>query len=240
MKDFVLTKEVWKESDVMPFLNFLKSLSCGEEASKREKQIVCTFLDCIAVKSEDVNKIVKEICRGNYISFLDLWIVKYFTNITILGGVISKIKEFNTLKKYLNKYASICDCWASTDCLKFNVRKNEENFFALAKEYLKSEKPFVRRIGIRILFKFINKTHLKEIFSLLKSLKNEKEYYVNMAVSWFLCECFIKERNLTLEFLKENCLNEFVLRKTISKCHDSFRVTNEDKKLLTNLKESLC
>ena len=238
MNNFSLTKEKWQEGDISPFLSYLENLSAGEEASKREKQILCTNLPCIAVKSEEVNRIVKEICRGNYISFLDLWINRFWTNVSILGGVISKIKYYEIFERYLNKFALECDSWASTDCLKFNVNKtNEEKFFALAKEYLKSEKPFVRRIGIRIFFKFIlNEKYLDEIFDILKMFKNEDNYYVNMALAWFVCECFIKRRDKALWLLKSGLLNDFVQNKAISKCRDSFRVSKEDKEMLISLR----
>ena len=238
MINFSLTKEKWQESDISPFLCYLKSLAGDEKKCNWEKQIVCTNLPCIAVKSEEVNRIVKEICRGNYISFLDLWIDKFWTNISILGGVICKIKDFETLKKYLDKFALECDSWASTDCLKFNVNKtNEEKFFNLAKEYLKSEKPFVRRIGIRIFFKFIlNEKYLDEIFDILKMFKNEDNYYVNMALAWFVCECFIKRRDKALWLLKSGILNNFTQNKAISKCRDSFRVSKEDKEMLISLR----
>ena len=37
----------------------------------------------------------------------------------------------------------------------------------------------------------------------------EKEYYVNMANAWLLCECLIKEREKTLKFLEFKILGKF-------------------------------
>ena len=42
----------------------------------------------------------------------------------------------------------------------------------------------------------------------------------------------IKRRKETLAYLKHHHLNTFVLNKFISKCHDSFRISAEDKELL--------
>ena len=58
-----------------------------------------------------------------------------------------------------------------------------------------------------------------------------------MAIAWYLCDCFIKDRVETLIFLKSNKTNDFVLNKTVSKCRDSFRISKEDKELLKKLKE---
>ena len=40
----------------------------------------------------------------------------------------------------------------------------------------------------------------------------------------------------TLNYLKDSKLNSFVINKAISKCRDSYRINNEDKKLLLNYK----
>ncbi len=237
MKEFSLKKDIWQECDVYPFLEYLKSLSGDEKACKWEKQILCTNLPCLAIKSEKLSRIASQIAKWNYISFLDLWITEFWACFSILGRIICKIKDFEVFEKYLNKFAILCDCWASTDCLKFNVNKtSEEKFFVLAKKYIKSEKPFVRRIGIRIFFKFINSEKLEEIFMLLKSFKEDKDYYVNMALAWFVCESFIKQREKTLKILKCGILNDFVQNKTISKCRDSFRVSKADKEMLISLR----
>ena len=66
--------------------------------------------------------------------------------------------------------------------------------------------------------------------------KDENEYYVNMSAAWLLCECFIKQREATLKYFKNNTTNNFIINKAISKCRDSFRVSIEDKKLLVTFK----
>jgi hypothetical protein len=50
--------------------------------------------------------------------------------------------------------------------------------------------------------------------------------------SWLFCECFIKRRDKTIEFLKNHKLNKFTINKGISKCRDSYRVSKEDKEML--------
>jgi len=62
--------------------------------------------------------------------------------------------------------------------------------------------------------------------------QNEQAYYVNMVIAWFLCECYIKNQKETKCFLKNHQLNQFTLKKFISKCQDSFRISEKDKKQL--------
>ena len=232
-----LNKEIWTEEDGKKFQKYLKSLARLEKITWT-RNILNTKMPLLAITSPEVKRIAKEISKGNFISFLDLWLWDYYENTALNGTLISKIKNFNVYKKYLFKYASLADCWASCDVLTFNVNeKNREDFFNLAIFLTQSEKPFARRIGINIFFKFIeNDDYLIKIFELLKKFKNEKEYYVNMCIAWFVAECFVKNRNLTLEFLKKNILNDFTVNKAVQKCRDSFRVSSEDKELLLSFK----
>ena len=87
-----------------------------------------------------------------------------------------------------------------------------------------------------MLFEYINKSYIESIFTIIRNSFKEQEYYVNMIISWLLCECFIKEREKTINFLTSNNLNKFVLNKFISKCNDSFRIDKKDKIYLKTLK----
>lgn len=233
-----LIKSNWTENDGVLFSKYLKSLSNGEDKSKWEQNILKTSLPCIAVPSEKVRYIIKQILKGNYIEFLNLNLKNNYTEIAIRGGIISSIKDFNIMKKYLDVYALEADCWATTDTLKFTLtNQNEKLFLNLLKSYATSPNTFVRRTAIIIAFKYINRVNFDgEILNVLKQLKHEKEYYVNMAVAWLVCEYFIKRKDFGMQILKSGILNDFTQNKAISKCRDSFRVSKSDKEYLLSLK----
>lgn len=229
-----LVREKWTRNDVLNFQKYLLTFSKGKEKGEWEKRIINTKLSCIAVPAPDVKKITNQIAKGNFLEFLDLWIWDNFTNTSINGGLICKIKDFNLMKKYLLTYADKADNWATCDLLKFNIKEgNKPQYFELCKELIKSKKPFVRRIGITILFKFVDDdNYIEKIFEILNSFENETEYYVNMVNAWLVAECFTKQREKTLAFLNSHKLNQFTINKAISKCRDSFRVSAEDKEML--------
>jgi len=232
-----LVKNTWTKSDGKEFIKYLESFK-REEKIVWTKNIVNTNMKVLAIKSPEINEIVKQIKKGNFLSFLDLNLNDYYENTLVNGNLITSIKDFDVMKRYLDKYSKKIDNWASCDTLKFNVKNNEENFMELSKEYLKSELPFVRRIGILILFKFIeNDKYINEIYNRLNQFEDETEYYVNMINAWLVCELFIKRRDKTLEFLENNKLNRFTINKAISKCRDSFRISEEDKEFLIQFKK---
>ena len=232
-----LIKDKWSKEDIKPFQEYLKTFQ-REDKKEWTKNLLKTQMPCLAILSKDQGNIIKEIFKGNYLSFLDLMIWEYYENTSINGGLISRIKDFDLMKKYLDIYSSLSDNWATCDCLSFcNIKGNERRYLDLAHEYMKSDKPMVRRIGLESLFKLIDtKEYLDEIFSILNSFYDEEDYYVNMMNAWLLCDLFIKQREETLKFLKTHKLNKFTINKAISKCRDSFRVTASDKELLLNFK----
>lgn len=234
-----LIKQIWTEQDIVEFRKYLYSFSKGENKALWEQRIVNTKIKCLAVPSEEIKNIITKISKGNFISFIDFWPWENHSETVIIGNLICKIKDFKLFSEYLKNFANKIDNWASCDSLKFNInRKNEEEFFKLSNNLILSKKPFVKRVGLLILFKLLkNINFLPKIFEILNKFETEEEYYVNMMLAWIICECFIKYKEQTLNFLQQkNSLSKFVINKAISKCRDSKRISVEDKNMLLKYK----
>lgn len=230
-----LKKDEWKKSDITQFQEYLITFE-NKEKKEWATNILKTNLLVLCLTTPIIKSIVERISEGNYLSFLNFMIWEYYENTAINGFLISKIKDFNTLKKYLDIYSDKAENWATCDLLSFKVKGNEENFYNLSLEYIKSYKPFVRRIGVSILFNFINDNYIDKIFKILNTFEKEEHYYVNMMNAWLVCECFIKQRDKTFKYLKNNKLNKFTINKAIQKCRDSRRVSKKDKENLLKYK----
>ena len=225
----------WTDKDICRYQEYMLSLKGDDYNCKWEQKIVNTNLLCLARTSTKARAVSKEIAKGSYLSFIEKFPFKTHADTLVLAFLICKLKNIEDFKKHLIKFANNVDNWASCDTLKFKKRPKEK-LLELSREFLKSSKPFARRIGLNILFEFVDSEGVKFVFETLNNLTNESEYYVNMCAAWLLCECFIKERNATLEYFKSNTTNRFIINKAISKCRDSFRVSDEDKKALLDFK----
>lgn len=234
-----LNREHWTKKDEVEFQKYLLTLSKGPDKSAWEQRIINTKMPCIAVPSPQVKLIVKEIAKGNFLEFLDLDVWENFTNTSINGSLICKIKDFQLMRERLIKHLEKADNWATVDSLKLPVKENnKEQFMELAKELMKSPKPFVRRGGVTILFKLVDdEKYLPRIFAAMNSFATETEYYVNMVLAWLLAECFTKQREATLAFLQDHRLNDFVINKGVQKCRDSWRISAADKEMLLKYKK---
>ena len=232
-----LKLDLWAKEDVIRFEDYLYSLRRIEKIDWT-KNIVCTKMDTLAIVLPDLKKMAKEIYKGDYISYLDLMPHKYFESLITDAFLISLIKDYKLQIKYINKLSKYIDSWSVTDTLKFSIKNHEDDYIDYAKELLISKETYKRRIGVRILFSYTRlDSYIDQIFSIIDTLKDEEEYYVNMAVAWLLCELMIKQRDKTLKYLKKHNLNKFTINKMISKCRDSFRISKEDKEFLLKYRE---
>ena len=227
-----LDKKIWNVDDISDFNIYLFNLR-REDKIEWTKNIINTNKNVLAIESKDLRLISKEIKKGNYVSFLDNYDFKYHEGMIIYSYLISSIKDFKIQTHYINKLSKHIDNWAVVDSLKYSLKNNLGDYISYAYKLSTSKKTFERRIAVRILFSFIpyDEYH-NDIFKIINSLYNEKEYYVNMAISWLLCEMFIKKRYSVVNFLEHNKLNKEVSLKFVSKCHDSFRISNDDKLML--------
>lgn len=228
--------ECWNEELINKLNNYLYSIR-NDKKIEWERNIINTKKDCYAIPSPVIKKISNEIYQGNYESFLDIMPHDNHSILLISVYLISRIKDFKTQIKYINKLSKYIDNWALVDSLKFSTKHHEDDYFNYALIMLKSKKCFERRIGVRILFDYVeNESYIDKIYSVLDELNEENEYYVNMAAAWLLCELFIKRKDKTFKYYNNNKTNSFIINKSISKCRDSFRVSLKDKECLLKYK----
>lgn len=219
-----LVKEVWTRQDGEAFQAYLKRYSKGEEKAAWEKRIVNTALPTLAVPSGEIDRMAREIAKGNATSFLDLRLRDNHSLVLVCGKVIGKVKDFDAMKRYLIEYARAADNWSAIDSVKFAFNeRNKAAYFALARECLLDEQhTFVRRLGVVILLKMVAfPEYIDGILAAADTLTEEREYYVNMANAWLIAECFTKAREKTLLYLSRGIdgnghnLNAFTIAKAV-------------------------
>lgn len=234
-----LTKNRWTVSDIPEYLSYLETLSKGKEKAEWEQRIVNTSLPCLAIPSTEIDRIAREIYKGDYISYLNLNIWNNHSATLIYGKILNKIRDYDTLTRYLVPYSERADNWSTIDCLKFKFSDTTiPKFIELSKSLIHSKHTFSRRLSLIILLKLLSVYDCTDLaFEILDSLYSESEYYVNMAGAWLLAECMTRYRDKTIEYYKIVKSNTFIVNKSISKCRDSYRVTKEDKEYLLQFKQ---
>lgn len=158
---------------------------------------------------------------------------------TLYGLMITKLKEPEKVVKYLQNFVPTIDNWATCDLtcgdLKI-IAKNRDFFRNFIDECLASEREFVVRFSVILLMKYyLTPEEIDKTFAKINKLNTEK-YYINMAIGWFICEAFLKNREKTLEFLRETTVSSEAVNKGIRKICESLRVSAEDKQMIKKYK----
>lgn len=229
----------WNEES---YQSFQRELVLLEDETYREFnfKLIFTEYEKIGIRLPYLKDLAKKIAKGNPISFLEVVESTYYEEVMLEGLVIATLKDIDLVLEYFSRYIWKIDNWAHCDSVISSmkiVKANREIFFRRIKKYLKSKDEYIVRVGIVLLLNYyIDDFYIDKIFRLCNGIKLDT-YYVNMALAWLVSECFVKQKTKTVLFLGNNKLNKFTQNKAISKIRDSFRVSENDKLLVTNFKK---
>lgn len=222
--------------DYNKFIEYLFSLK-DDEYQKFNQKIVKTD-NIIGIRLPILKNIAKIIAKNDYLSFIKNNKHQYSEEIMLHGLVITYLKiDFNESIKLFDEYIKYIDSWATCDSVVMNykiVSKNLDICLIKIKEYLKSDKPFIKRVGIVLLFYYLNGDYIDEVLKLINSIKSE-DYYVKMANAWLISICLVKYYDKTVKFLKSCQLDDWTYNKALKKAIESYRI--KDKEILRKMKK---
>ena len=236
--DYTLIK--WNKKNYELFIDELKKMQ-DEKYREFHNKIIGAEVEVIGLRSPVVKDIAKKIAKGDWEGFLAQKKGKYYEETTLRGQVIGFAKaDKETIKQYIERYIDEIDNWGICDTFIGNlkiIKKEKEYFYPMVKRMAESEEQWKIRFGLITLMScYIEKEYINEIFRICSRVKN-KEYYVQMGQAWLISTLFIKFRDETLEYLKDNSLDKWTQNKAIQKIRESFRVSEEDKELVKGLKK---
>jgi len=147
-----------------------------------------------------------------------------------------RAKDFPTKMAFLSSNLPFVDSWGVTDsCPQFIKKPEAKVFIPYFKTFIASPHPFVRRFAYVFAMSFYRDDNISAFIS---GVKNSPEYYVYMAEAWMLATFAITHFEEVYAYLEKEDISLELLRKTVSKCCDSFRITPEQKKRLKALRSA--
>ena len=221
------------------YINYLISLK-EDDYKDFTKKLINTKYEILGIRLPILRKIAKQIVKSNYNQYLKFNNPKYYEEVMIKGFVIAYLNNEDILDNYLYEQIDNIDNWSLCDsfCNSIKIVKGKDKYFKIFKKLTESNKEYYVRVGlVSILNHFVNDKYIDDIFNILDNIKLDT-YYVNMAASWLLCECFIKCREQTMKYLNKSKLNKFSFNKGIQKCIESYRISKSDKEYLRKIKKN--
>lgn len=195
----------------------------------------------LGIRIPTLRKLAKEIIANNPEEFLENVGDEYLEEVLLQGFVIAGLKVAIEYKLELFKqYIPKIDSWIITDTVCSTIKPKAKELtivWDFISIYLKSQKEFeVRFAIIMMLDYFINDEYVDKVIVELDQIQLEK-YYVQMAISWCLAEIGIKYNEKAMKYLTgNNHLDKFTYNKTLQKMRESFRISEEQKILLKEMK----
>ncbi len=221
--------------------DFIKYLYTLEDIKYRDfnKKIILKD-NIIGIRTDKLKYIARLISKNDYNKFIALNKHKLYEENLLHGLLLGYIKlDFNELIPLIDKFLPFIDNWAICDLTVSNLKifkNNKELGLKEIKKYLKNSNTWINRFGYVLLLNYYVED--KYIDFIFKSINNYKdEYYVKMAISWLISICYIKYKDKTLEFLKNNKLDKFTYNKSIQKIIESSRVSIDEKNMLRTMKK---
>lgn len=161
-----------------------------------------------------------------------------YEEIILQGFVIAMQKDateeefFSFLETFVGKIHNWGVCDLTCARLK-QTKKYEKHMWEFLQKYAYSNEEFEIRFAlVMFLDYYLKEEYLQQVFSIVEDITHPG-YYVKMAQAWLLTTAFSKHRDATWEFLQHAELDKEVIGKMVQKCRDSYRVSAEDKKMLT-------
>lgn len=194
----------------------------------------------IGVRSPEYKKILKEIeqnAQDELPCFLET-LPHQFHEENILHVIyLNSLKNFDDAISKIEKFLPYADNWAVTDSLNIPCfKKTPKKLVPYLQKWLENEKPYTKRVAMIFLKKYFLEENFKTQYLDWVSKIRSQEYYVNMMIAWYFAEALTKQWDSTISYIKEQKLDKWTHNKAIQKARESFRICDENKELLKQLK----
>ncbi|MBQ8359614.1 MAG: DNA alkylation repair protein [Oscillospiraceae bacterium] len=149
---------------------------------------------------------------------------------------LEQIKDVDQRMAFIHENLLFSDWWHTDQIISYVADLDFDVALKYAKDYIRSEDPFIRRWGYVLFVSKLCKGHAEELLPLIH---DDDDYYVQMAESWLIAELTVHEPETVFSWMQKNELKYNINGKAIQKICDSFRITDEWKTEFKKLRPML-
>ena len=193
----------------------------------------------LGVRTPVLRKFAKEFAKtAESWQYIQVLPHKYYDENNLHVFVISEIKDFNEAIKQVELFLPYIDNWATCDSLSPKAfKKNLSELLKYIKKWINSNHTYTVRFGIEMLMKLYLDESFDEKYPKFVAKVKSDEYYINMMVAWYFATALAKQPTVIMPYFTEKRLSKWCHNKAIQKCIESYRIPEETKKILRNLRE---
>ncbi len=224
------------EKEILEYLNKLKD----DTFKNFQQKLISTNSEILGVKMNYLKDLAKTIVTNN--QTLELLPYGKYYEYDILNGLMISYQKITTKEKLNNllDFSYHIDNWSMCDTTVCSTKFKKQDYdllFTFCEALIKSDKPFVNRFGVIFMLKYFSDIDSQMAYNILSTL-NYGNYYLDMGVAWYYSVALIRNFRDTLKsIIKIRSKSEFVYQKSLQKAIESYRITDEQKVILRNLKK---
>ena len=202
----------------------------------------------IGVRTPAMREIAKSVAKDEKLTaeFLSELPHQFFEENLLHFFIIAEIKDFDSCVTQIEKFLPYVDCWPVCDQASpkvFKKQKNHEKLLPFIQKWISSDEIYTSRFGMRMLMnEFLGEDFKAEypdwICRRMDKKGSDEDYYLKMMAAWYFATALAKQWNATLPFIQKNRLDYWTHNKAIQKAIESYRVSEEHKKILRELKQN--
>ena len=198
----------------------------------------------LGIRIPELRKLAVQISHTNWEEYLLTADTFYMEERMLQGMVLGCIKPDDDVEYYLHRvtcFVWIINSWSVCDTFKFGggkkfISDNKDRLWNYLVDWMHAQGEYEIRFGVVMSMQlFIDEEHIGQLLKEYDAIRHDG-YYVKMAVAWALSVCFVKFPELTMNYLKQNTLDDFTYNKTLQKITESYRVDAETKTLIRQMK----
>ena len=215
-------------------LEELESLADENYRNFHKRLLKNENVNVLGVKIPVLRKIAKRYknCVDELLTYPDEYYEVTFIKLTAVCDL-----GYESFINHLDGCVTLIDNWATCDCFTPRCIKNhKENFLPFIEKYSLGDGEFTQRFALTTLLHFyVEERYFDFIIKTVLACDTSK-YYVHMAAAWLIAEMLVKNYSFTEDFLRRNLLDKKTHNKAIQKACESFRLSDEQKKYLKEIK----
>ena len=192
----------------------------------------------IGVRMPALRKLAREIA-GTPVAegFLQEPPHRYYEENNLHGLLISAIPDYDGAVAALETFLPYVDNWATCDLLSPKAfRKHPPELRKQIRRWVEDAHTYTVRFGLGMLMSFYLDEDFRPEYLEIPAQVQSEEYYVNMMIAWFFATALAKQWDAAFPYIQENRLSVWVHNKTIQKAIEGYRITDEQKQILKELK----
>lgn len=193
----------------------------------------------LGVRLPMLRKLAKTIMKGDWRTYLIQAEDDSMEEVMLQGMVIAGCKaDIEEKLRLAADFIPKIDCWPVCDCFCGDLKianSHRNQVWQFIEPYLNSDQEYELRFGIVMLLHYLQPEYAPMAFTYFDQIKHEG-YYVKMAVAWVLSMYYVNLPQLTMEYLKNNRLDNFTYNKALQKITESLRVDPNTKQLIKSMK----